>query len=50
MYGTRHAAVAAPVLAYTGLEMGWYVTAAITMLFAGIALVSLVRRGNTERP
>lgn len=50
MYGTKHTAAAAPVLAYTGMQSAWYVFAGVTLVFVGAALLGLVRRGNATRP
>jgi hypothetical protein len=47
MYG-KLAGVAGPVgaLAFTGLTVAWLLVAAFTLLFAGIAVLKLVPRGQ----
>jgi amino acid transporter len=48
MYGTKTTGA----LAFTGtaLSVGWTVAAAVTMLFVGVALFQLGRRGRKVRP
>lgn len=46
-YGTKAtAAAAAPTasLAYTGFNLGWWILAALTLIAAGIALRTIIRR------
>jgi hypothetical protein len=52
MYGHTSATAAGgtAVLAYTGLNVGWTVTAALGLIFAGVALLQLVRRQGPVRP
>ena len=40
----------ASALPFTGLAFGWKVLVAATLLFAGIALLQLVRPAPSDRP
>lgn len=50
MYGQSSAVGGTAVLAYTGLNTAWYLTAAVGLIFAGVALMQLVRRPGNIRP
>ncbi|MGY1642414.1 hypothetical protein ACI782_14995 [Geodermatophilus sp. SYSU D00703] len=51
MYGQQTtAAGGTAVMAYSGLNAAWYVTAAIGLVFAAFTLVQLVRRRGPARP
>lgn len=53
MYGansTMPAAGGAGVLAYTGFQSAWWLFAGLTMVFAGIAVIQLVKRPARHRP
>lgn len=53
MYGVKNTATGtsgAGLLAYTGFQSAWWLFAALTMIFAGVALVQLVRRPRTHLP
>ena len=51
MYGqTATAAGGAATLAYTGLDVAWYITAGVGLVFAGLALLQLARRSSKVRP
>jgi hypothetical protein len=52
MYGHNSATMAGgtAVLAYTGLNVAWQITAAVGLIFAGVALLQLTRRRGPARP
>jgi hypothetical protein len=50
MYGQHTAVGGAATLAYTGLNLAWYVTAAVGLVFAGLTLLQLARRPGKVRP
>lgn len=52
MYGHDSAAMTGgtAVLAYTGLDVAWQITAALGLIFAGVALLQLTRRRGPARP
>jgi hypothetical protein len=52
MYGNAGSVSAGSgaVLAATGLHTAWMFFAAVTLIFTGVALLSLARRGGKVRP
>lgn len=50
MYGTTEMSASGAVLASTGLAMGSYVLAGIGLIFAGIAVIMLVKKNSKNRP
>lgn len=50
MYGAQQSTAAGAALAYTGAETGAWALAAVGLILAGLALVSLVRKSGKDRP